>query len=105
MTSMRMLVLVLLLLAAPPTPAQTSATPAPSRGELLYRTHCIACHTTQVHWREKRLATDWASLTAQVRRWQSNVGLQWPDRTIEEVVRYLNSTIYRFPDHAQKQTG
>ena len=100
-----MLLLVLLLLAAPPTLAQTPATPTPSRGELLYRTHCIACHTTEVHWREKRLATDWASLTAQVRRWQANVGLRWPDRTIEEVVRYLNATIYRFPDQGPIETG
>ena len=102
---MRTLVLMSLLLAALPVTAQTSATPAPSRGELLYRTHCIACHTTQIHWREKKLVTDWTTLTAQVRRWQANVGLNWPDRTIDEVVRYLNTTIYRFPDQAAKQTG
>ena len=33
-----------------------------SRGELLYSKHCIACHTAQVHWRDKKLATDWKSL-------------------------------------------
>src|SRR5574338_705145 len=33
-----------------------------TRGELLYSTHCIACHSAQVHWREKKLATDWATL-------------------------------------------
>jgi mono/diheme cytochrome c family protein len=100
-----MLVLLPLLLAALPVSAQTSATPAPSPGELLYRTHCIACHTTQIHWREKKLVTDWASLTTQVRRWQANAGLNWRDGTVEEVVRYLNTTIYRFPDQAPKQTG
>ena len=42
----------------------------PSRGELLYSTHCIACHTEQVHWREKKLVTDWPSLVAEVNRWQ-----------------------------------
>jgi len=34
-----------------------------SRGELLYSTHCIACHTAQVHWRDKKQATDWELLT------------------------------------------
>src|SRR6266496_3531074 len=45
------------------------------RGELLYSTYCNGCHTTQFHWRDKKLATDWTSLTHQVRRWQSNAGL------------------------------
>ena len=26
-----------------------------SRGELLYSTHCIACHTSQMHWRDKKV--------------------------------------------------
>jgi mono/diheme cytochrome c family protein len=81
------------------------APPAPSRGELLYRTQCIACHDTQVHWRQNRLVTDWPSLSAQVRRWQANAGLQWTDEEIDEVVRYLNSTIYKFPDQSSKQLG
>jgi mono/diheme cytochrome c family protein len=72
--------------------------PAQSRGALLYTTHCIACHTTQMHWRSDRLASDWASLTAQVRRWQGNAGLQWGDADVVEVTRYLNETIYNFPE-------
>ena len=38
--------------------ASVAAQPAPDRGTLLYETHCITCHTEQVHWRERRLATD-----------------------------------------------
>jgi mono/diheme cytochrome c family protein len=68
-----------------------------SRGELLYSTHCIACHTSQVHWRDKRLATDWKSLVEQVRRWQGNTGLQWSGEDINSVAHYLNSLYYRFP--------
>jgi mono/diheme cytochrome c family protein len=85
------------LLAQPAPPAQ-------SRGALLYQTHCIACHDTQIHWRRDRLAKDWSSLSAQVRRWQANTGLNWTDEEIDEVVRYLNSTIYRFPE-SLKQVG
>ena len=95
----------LLVTAAAPLLAQAPIQPAASRGQLLYETHCIACHDTQVHWRERRLATDWASLSAQVRRWQANSGLQWTDEEIDAVVRYLNRTIYRFPDQAPKQRG
>ena len=82
-----------------------SAPPAQSRGALLYRTHCIACHDAEVHWRQKRLATDWQTLSEQVRRWQANTGLNWTDEEIDEVVRYLNSTIYRFPEQSLKQVG
>lgn len=82
--------------AAPPAPA------APTRGELLYTTHCIACHNSQMHWRDQRLATDWASLRAQVRRWQGVANLGWSDDDIREVTRHLNDRIYRFPIEADK---
>ena len=68
-----------------------------SRGELLYSTHCIACHTSQVHWRDKKLATDWKSLKAQVRRWQNTAGQKWGEPDISEVALYLNSRYYHYP--------
>lgn len=58
---------------------------AQSRGELLYATHCIACHTTQVHWRDWRLAKDWTGLQAQVVRWQAAGSLNWSDEDIVAV--------------------
>lgn len=67
-----------------------------SRGELLYSTHCIACHTTEVHWREKRIATDWVTLQGQVNRWQGNTSLGWGDADITEVARYLNALYYHY---------
>jgi hypothetical protein len=67
---------------------------AQSRGELLYSTHCIACHTSQMHWRDKKQVTDWKSLTAQVRRWQATAQLQWSDDDILEVARHLNERFY-----------
>jgi cytochrome c553 len=74
------------------------AQPAPpeSRGALLYSTHCIACHTKEVHWRQQKLATDWASLERQVRRWATNAGLAWSDDDVAEVARYLNAVHYHF---------
>ena len=70
--------------------------PAETRGELLYSTHCVACHTTQMHWRNDRQAFDWESLKLQVRRWQGNAGLTWNDADIAEVSRYLNEMIYHY---------
>lgn len=83
------------------TSAYADAEMEKSRGELLYTTHCIACHTTQVHWREQRLATDWPSLTKQVRRWQENTLLGWDDQDVAAVASYLNTLYYHFPPAGQ----
>jgi mono/diheme cytochrome c family protein len=69
---------------------------AQSRGELLYANHCIACHTTQVHWRDRRLATNWESLQAEVVRWQAVGALNWSDEDIVAVTRHLNERFYGF---------
>ena len=90
---MRLPLLVLLAVAAAPVSAQT----APTRGALLYGNHCVECHTTQMHWREQRLARDFATLKLQVRRWQGEVRLQWSEADIDAVARHLNDTIYHFP--------
>lgn len=69
---------------------------AQSRGELLYTTHCIACHDAQVHWRDRKQVIDWPSLRAQVRLWQGTAQLAWTDDDIEQVAQYLNQAYYRF---------
>ena len=79
------------------------AAQAETRGELLYTTHCIACHTAQLHWRDRRQATDWNSLQAQVRRWQATAMLGWPEEDVVEVTRYLNRSIYHFREPSQPQ--
>ena len=77
--------------------AHAQAVATPTRGELLYSTHCIECHSTQMHWRAQRQARDWDSLKAQVRRWQAAANLRWTEADIAEVARHLNETIYQFP--------
>lgn len=72
------------------------------RGKLLYGTHCKACHTAEIHWREQNLATDWNSLVAQVRRWQASIGLGWSDEEIADVASYLNALHYGFPEPEYK---
>ena len=67
------------------------------RGELLYLTYCHSCHTEQLHWRDKQVATNWTSLVVEVRRWQANGNLDWSADDVEAVVRYLNDHYYRYP--------
>jgi mono/diheme cytochrome c family protein len=76
--------------------AAAQTPPGPSRGQLLYGTHCVECHNTQVHWRDSKLATDWVSLKALVRRWQARALLEWSEADIVAVTRHLNDTIYRY---------
>lgn len=76
-----------------------------SRGKLLYDTNCQLCHSQVVHWRSNRLATDWGSLVAQVRRWQETGRLGWSDEDIRHVARYLNDSIYKFPETTDSLTS
>lgn len=80
-------------------------TAAQSRGELLYRTHCLECHTEQRHWREKQTVRDWPSLRAQVRFWQAQAKLGWDDDDVTSVVNYLNDTHYRLPPASDPKTA
>lgn len=78
------------------SPAGAAMVPV-SRGQALYDTHCIACHTTQVHWRDARLARDWDGLKREVRRWQAANALAWSEADVVQVARHLNEAYYRYP--------
>lgn len=90
-----------LLLAACAAGAHAQAG-APSRGQLLYATHCVECHNAQVHWRNQRQVRDWETLRAWVRHWQGDARLQWTEEDVEAVARYLNDSVYHF---AQRQAA
>jgi len=91
---MKPLFLIALATASGLAAAQT---PVPSRGELLYDAHCVACHSQQMHWRARRTAVDWPSLKEQVALWQGRARLGWSDDDVTEVARHLNDTYYRYP--------
>lgn len=98
-------VLVLAAAADVSRPAQLPSAPAPSRGALLYDTHCIECHTAQVHWRDRQQARDWATLKAEVFRWQAAARLAWSEDEVDAVTDYLNDTIYRFAAPQEQARG
>lgn len=67
------------------------------RGSELYRLHCSACHTAQVHWRDARLVRSWDDLRYQVARWQRMGGQSWSREEVEDVAAYLNRVFYELP--------
>ena len=67
------------------------------RGELLYSIHCASCHDSEIHWREKKLVTDWHTLKEQVNRWEINMNLDWNNDDTADVAAYLNAIYYHFP--------
>ncbi|MCX7893816.1 MAG: cytochrome c [Burkholderiales bacterium] len=68
-----------------------------ARGRALYETRCIACHSTSVHNRSARKATDFEGVRAQVVRWSREAGSPWTAEEIDDVSVYLNELYYRFP--------
>jgi mono/diheme cytochrome c family protein len=100
-----MVVVVTALMFAATLVAGQSSRVGDERGELLYSTYCIGCHTTQMHWREKKLATDWRSLRYQVRRWLENVAPGLDEEGITAIARYLNDLYYHFPVTDAGQAG
>src|SRR6478752_8281435 len=91
---MRVLAPVLALVLATSGHAQDAGA---TRGQLLYEAHCIQCHTEQMHWRDARVARDWATLRAQVEAWQMRSGQRWTAEDVDAVARHLNTTIYHYP--------
>lgn len=83
--------------AAPADGPETKPAMDALRGGDLYRGYCIACHTAQVHWREKRLVKSWDDLRYQVARWQMIAGQDWSRQEIEDVAAYLNALFYDVP--------
>lgn len=90
---------LLALLAACSTGAPEASGPMAdaARGQLLYDTACAACHTTQAHWREKRVVRSWGDLVYQVTRWQQAAGQSWSADQVADVAAYLNRRFYGLP--------
>jgi len=92
----------------PPIPAESvrpkkpsAAVPemTPTRGQMLYENHCIACHESTAHIRRDRRANSPKALEEWVIRWSNQQQLNWSAEDVSEVVDYLNNRYYKFPRH------
>ncbi len=91
---------LVLFLAGSSALADNTSHPVPStlapRGEMLYTTHCNDCHTREVHWRARKLVTNFQQLHTEVKRWKDHVAKEWTEEEVREVTRHLNDTLYHF---------
>jgi mono/diheme cytochrome c family protein len=83
--------------APPPEPPALPRALDMRHGELLYQTYCVACHTSQAHWRDNSIVEDWSDVLEQVDRWQRNAGQHWPPSDVADVSAYLNILYYKMP--------
>ncbi len=96
MNSVKQVVFTVCVLIGANTFASAGTVPNEERGGLLYSTHCSTCHNSTIHWREKKLATDWTSLKSQVKLWQGYTKQNWSEEEIVDVTSYLNTHYYNF---------
>jgi len=95
--------------APPVPPAQTMEAPAlnkprqkpvtppvPSRGQMLYENHCMACHESVVFIRDNHRIQSLKALRGRVSHWASYLHLRWGKDEVEEVVTHLNNRYYKF---------
>ena len=72
-------------------------------GRHLHEKNCTACHAslmkgkpTLVYTRPNRRVKSYDGLLAQVRRCVATLGSEWPQRDIENLAAFLNTTYYKF---------
>jgi len=96
----------------PPAPAPEMETPAGNesrqqpvmppavpRGQMLYENHCMSCHESVVHIRERQQVKSLQQLRARVLYWADYLQMHWGREEVEEVFIYLNDQYYRFERH------
>lgn len=84
--------------AAEPKQQPVSRQPPQPRGEMLYTNHCLSCHESLVHIREKRHAKNLDAVRDSVMRWSQQLELNWSADEIEDVVLYLNMRYYHYTE-------
>lgn len=75
------------------------------RGKSLHDDNCIECHVSiqggdgsGIYTRSDRRIDSLPALRAQVNRCKNSMGVSWPVDQIDDVVAYLNSMYYKFPE-------
>ena len=75
------------------------------RGKSLHDDNCIECHVSiqggdgsGIYTRPDRRIDSLPALHSQVNRCKDSMGVSWPADQIDDVVAYLNSMYYKFPE-------
>ena len=64
--------------------------------QTMHDTYCIMCHDATVYTRENRIGRDYEGLRAEVKRWQSNMSLNWSEDEVDAVATWLSQRYYGF---------
>jgi mono/diheme cytochrome c family protein len=74
-------------------------------GKQLVKQHCMACHVAQfggdgskIYTRKDHKVKSTEGLLAQVERCNQNVGTHFNEKQINDIVKYLNDTYYKFEE-------
>ena len=70
--------------------------PETSRGQLLYEHHCLKCHESNIHIRNKRKAKNIEDVQVWVVKWQAYEKLNWDRNAIDAVTEHLVKRYYKF---------
>ncbi|MGW8246965.1 MAG: cytochrome c [Acidiferrobacterales bacterium] len=66
------------------------------KGEAIHNAHCTACHTSTVYTRPNHMVKSIGGLVGRVNACSSNLGLNLSQDQVNDVVKYLNDTYYKF---------
>jgi cytochrome c1 len=93
----------LLLASVVMYPGITSATGDEQRGRMLYENHCMACHDSVIHVRERHKVDSLEGIRRQVVIWSREIRLDWTEEEYSAVTSFLNAKFYGFaaPDNGQ----
>ncbi len=71
-------------------------TPTTSYGQLLYEHHCLRCHESNIHIRDRNKAMNVANVKAWVIKWQAYEKLNWDHDAVNAVTDYIVKQYYKF---------
>ena len=81
----------------------TGSIAAPVSAQTLHNASCRSCHKSimsgdpdAIYVRENRRVNSYVSLQNQVNRCEANIGIDWSQKQINEVIGYLNQQFYKF---------
>lgn len=82
---------------SPSAPPQATESAGGHPGKAIHDANCISCHDSGVYSRADHKMTDFAMLSAQVRRCDANLSTKLFDEDMDKITDYLNETYYKFP--------
>lgn len=92
----KLLVLIAVLLIPKILLADSMLLGDAKEGQSIHEKVCVACHDSSAYTRENRIVKSIGGLVARVNGCNTQLDLALPKDKIDDVVKYLNDTYYKF---------